>query len=237
MDDRFCAFHIIAIMIDTVPALAARLANDAQFQLGALRLMFNMYIRAVNPLRVEDDAEHHSHIPSSSNEPKIWIPQWRTVISCLVLLAAGYDAIPTLKQSWTQIVAETQVGSERVKVKESMISEVLLQQASSLQEKEKEGNAQPLDEEEKRTLVEFSRFAVLISAPDGSSVPPAVNFVRQELGTRDRRLACGGCGKPQPSEAGLVKCEGCHVLMYCSEDCRESDWNRYHEEICKYKLD
>jgi hypothetical protein len=176
--------------------------------------MFNMYIRAVNPLHVEDDAEHHQHIPSSSAEPKIWIPQWRTVISCLVLLAAGYDAVPTLKQSWNQIVAETQAGAEKVKVKETMIAEVLLHQASALQEKEKDGGAQSLDDEEKRTLVELSRFAVLISAPDGSSAPPAVNFVLQELNTRDRRLACGGCGKHQPSEAGLVKCEGCRRLAF-----------------------
>jgi hypothetical protein len=209
MDNRFCAFHIIAIMLDTVPALATLLAEDREFQTGLLRLMFNMYIRAVNPLGVEDDAGHHQHIPSSSAEPKVWIPQWRTIISCLVLLAAGYGGEQTLKESWKDVVAETQAGAEKVKVKEGMIAEILLRQASILQDK----GAPALDEEERRTLVEFSRLAVLIAAPDDSSPPTVVSHVQKELTTRDWRVACGGCGIVHPSETNLVKCDNCPCLF------------------------
>lgn len=227
MDNRFCAFHLIAIMVDTIPALAKRLAQDKEFQIGALRLMFNMYIRAINPLHVEDDKEHHSHIPASSSEPKVWIPQWRTIISCLVLLAAGYDGIRTLKEAWHQVVSETKAGGDKVKVKEAMIAEVLLRQATVLQEK----GPSALDEEEKRTLVEFSRFAVLISTPENST-PPVVEHVQKELETRDWRLACGGCGALRDSESGLLKCERCKAQSSFSEfenanQCLVSRWSAY----------
>jgi len=227
MDNRFCAFHIAAIFLDSVPALAARLANDKGFLTGALRLMFNMYIRAVNPLNVEDDADHHPHIPTSSAEPKIWIPQWRSIISCLVLLAAGYGGAQAFRDSWKEVTAETQAGAEKVKVKEGMIAEVLLHQLSTLQDK----GTQALDDEEKRTLVEFSRMAVLVATPDDPS-PPVVAHVQKELATRDWRVACDGCGAIHQSEADMLKCGKCNVLAYCSDACRQSDWERYHSNSC-----
>ena len=38
MDNRFCAFHLITIMADTVPALARSLANDRAFQIGGFSI-------------------------------------------------------------------------------------------------------------------------------------------------------------------------------------------------------
>lgn len=230
MDNRFCAFHLITIMADTVPTLAQSLANDKAFQIGAFRLMFNMYIRAVNPLNVQDDQAHHPHIQSSSDEPKIWLPQWRYIISCLIQMACGWNGIQALMESWQQVAAETQAGAEKVKVKEAMISEVLLRHTSEMQEKKGD-----LDPEEEKTLVELSRLVVLISTPEGST-PQIVEQVKGEFRTRDWRLACGGCGSVQPSEVDLLKCENCKILVYCSETCRQSDWERYHGDACRYRF-
>jgi len=113
-----------------------------------------------------------------------------------------------------------------------MIAEILLRQASILQDK----GAPALDEEERRTLVEFSRLAVLIAAPDDSSPPTVVSHVQKELTTRDWRVACGGCGIVHPSETNLVKCDNCKVLIYCSDACRQDDWESYHKGACRRKL-
>ena len=83
--------------------------------------------------------------------------------------------------------------------------------------------------------------------------PFAGDMVDALMGTRDLHLnqmpVSFCCNNPfcemltGPSELGLVLgkasgqergvCKGCRVAVYCSRDCQEADWHRYHKEVCE----
>ena len=72
-------------------------------------------------------------------------------------------------------------------------------------------------------------------AAPGASRQQAAVLLRAELALATRgctHLACTNCSGA--SEAGFKgrRCGGCHLVRYCSEACRDADWDR-HRRQCR----
>jgi len=184
----------------------------------------------MNPLKVEDGTDNHAHVPSNSSEPKIWIPQARSIIGLLLLLAT-LD-MGTLQAAWNDVHRETEEGASKVQVKDASVLEVLL---STIKGYEKE-ELKALDEDERRTLIDFSTFLSLVNGDEASKAEQFTIFRENMEKDRDTRTECSGCGKIFAEEKDLQACSKCRIVLYCSAECQTTDWKRYHKETCCYPL-
>ena len=56
------------------------------------------------------------------------------------------------------------------------------------------------------------------------------SFINVEEATEER--CCASCGTAEVDDVKLKKCDGCDLVRYCSDDCRE-DHRPEHEAMCK----
>ncbi len=64
------------------------------------------------------------------------------------------------------------------------------------------------------------------------STPPSMSAHETEA---VEAMCCASCGIAEVDDIKLMDCDGCDLVRYCSDNCKE-DHRPYHEELCKERV-